>query len=176
MKTTFIFLAMILTTPLIATEKDDSLVIAKGIQCTYLREKSFLDIYDLYSVEKSNSEYIKKVSDSIYAQAFKICDPENTTNADKEILAVCTTGCDQLATKGLLGMGGPSTSDIEKCKKVCLDYSDHLSHNYTAASKALKKYIGTTPPCQKEIQAPPAAPTPATVAPIPPTPEDQKKE
>jgi len=154
-----------------AEEKKDELVLAKSIQCSYLREKSFSDIFDLYSVEKQNSEYIKKVSDTIYSQAFKICDPDNITNAEKDILNVCTTGCSQLVTKGLLGLGGPSTGDIEKCKKMCLNYSDLLSINYTAATKALKKIADSTSPAPKKIepieapvvpQVTPALPTAAT--------------
>jgi hypothetical protein len=158
MKAILIILGMIYLGNVYASEKNEAQLLAKGIQCTYLREKSFFNIDELYSVEKSNAEYIKKVSDSIYAQAFKICDPENTANADKEILAVCTSGCDQLVTKGVLGIGGVSKTDIEKCKKMCLDYSDHLSHHYTAAAKAVKKYIEMNPPA-------PTAPTTPLVSP-----------
>ncbi|MBC7540300.1 MAG: hypothetical protein H7281_15870 [Bacteriovorax sp.] len=180
MKSTLIFLSLFLVGLLNAAEKNETLIIAKGIQCTYLREKSFLDVYEQYSAEKPNQEYIKKVSDSIYAQAFKICDPENTANADKEILSVCATGCDQFITKGLLGLGGPSTSDVEKCKKMCLNYSDLLSHNYTGATKALKKYIDMTPACPKKIE-PVESPAAIQIAPsIPATTilekEDKKKE
>ncbi|MGZ3790323.1 MAG: hypothetical protein ACXVLQ_17455 [Bacteriovorax sp.] len=171
MKLTLIFLSMLFVGQVGAAEKDETQIIAKGIQCTYLREKSYLDIYELYSVEKmkekANLEYIKKVSDSIYAQAFKICDPENIVNADKEILTVCTTGCDQFVSKSVLGLGGSSVSDIEACKKMCLDYSDHLSNNYTGASKALKKYIAMNPPSPKksEQQESPAPSAPAVTAP-----------
>ena len=124
-----------------AEEKDQTAFIAKNIQCSYLREKSFLDIYELYAVEKKNIEYVKKVSDSIYAQAFKICDPENSANADKDIFTVCTAGCEQFVIKGLLGLSGPSATDVEKCKKMCLNYSDLLGINYSSATRALKKHL-----------------------------------
>lgn len=163
MKSALILLLIALVSQLNASEKDETQGIAKGIQCSYLREKSFLNIYETYSIDKSNAEYIKKVSDAIYSQAFKICDPENTANADKEILSVCTSGCDQSATKGLLGIGGPSSDDIEKCKKLCQNYSDHLSNNYTGATKALKKYIELNPP--KKIEAPAQVQTSATTTP-----------
>jgi len=157
MKITLIFLFLFVGTQLSAAQKDETQVIAKGIQCTYLREQSFVNIYNTYSIDKGNPEYIKKVSDGIYSQAFKICDPENTTNADKEILTSCTTGCDQAATKGLLGMGGPSTADIEKCKKMCHNYSDHLSHHYTAALSALTKFAANVPVCPSKVDSAPIA-------------------
>lgn len=175
MKPSLIILLMLPICQLTAAEKDEAQVIAKGIQCTYLREKSFLDIYEQYAAEKPNAEYIKQVSDSIYSQAFKICDPENTANADKEILKVCSSGCEQFATKGMLGLGGPSKSDIEKCKKMCLDYSDHLSNNYTGATKAVKKYIELNPPVVKKpeiVEVP--APQAPSIAPAPI--ENPKKE
>lgn len=159
MKSTLIFLLISMATHLLAADKDQTQKIAKGIQCAFLREKSFLHVDEMYSVEKANSEYIKKVSDSIYAQAFKICDPENTINASKEILAVCTTGCDQFILKGVLGLGGSSVDEIEKCKKMCLNYSDLLSHNYTAANTAVKKYIEMNPPEPKKVEQP-ATPAP----------------
>ena len=179
MKSALIFTAMIfLAARAHSEEKNEAQIIAKGIQCTYLREKSFLDIYELYSTEKANPEYIKKVSDSIYAQAFKICDPENNINADKEILNVCATGCTQFVTKGILGLGGPSSNDIEKCKKMCLNYSDLLSLNYTSASKALKKYIEINPPTPKKVDPPENNTTlkaPPSTTPPPPAENEVKK-
>lgn len=167
MKSTLILLLMAVTSQLFAAGKDETQKIAKGIQCTYLREKSFLNIDEMYSFEKSNPEYIKKVSDSIYAQAFKICDPENTNNANKEILSVCTTGCDQFILKGVLGLGGSSVDEIEKCKKMCLNYSDLLSHHYSAANTAVKKYIEMNPPEPKKVEQPAAAVVaPAASAPV----------
>lgn len=162
MKSTLLFLSMILFGQSNAADKDDTSTIAKSIQCTYLREKSYSNISEQYSVEKSNQEYINKVSDSIYAQAFKICDPDNSVNADKEILTVCTTGCDQYVIKGLLGVGGSSTSDVQKCKKMCQNYSDLLGLNYVAATKAIKKYIGTIPPVVS-TPAEPAVPAAAAL-------------
>ena len=150
--TSIVLVLMVFVGHVVAEEKKGDQVIAKSIQCSYLREKSFSDIFELYSVEKQNSEHIKKVSDTIYSQAFKICDPDNITNAEKEILNVCTTGCSQLVTKGLLGLGGPSAGDIEKCKKMCLNYSDLLSVNYTATIKALKKLADSTPPAPKKVE------------------------
>lgn len=164
MKSTVILLSLFLasTNIIAAAEKNDNAVIAKSIQCSYLREKSFLNVYELYSVGKENTEYIKKVSDNIYSQAFKICDPENTPNADKEILGVCTTGCDQFVSKSVLGIGGSTQADIEQCKKMCLNYSDHLSHNYNASIKAIKKYIEMNPPAQAPVPASSPAPAPTS--------------
>lgn len=175
MKSTLIFLSMILVTQLSATERNETQIIAKSIQCTYLREKSYLDIYEQYSAEKPNPDYIKKVSDGIYSQAFKICDPENTANADKEILTVCTTGCDQFVTKGLLGLGGSTVADIVKCKKMCLNYSELLSLNYITATKALKKYVEINPPTPKKIEK---IESPATlqIAPAPAVPTSLEKK
>lgn len=177
MKLTIIFLLSLLAGHLNASDKDQTLVIAKGIQCSYLREKSFLDINELYSLEKLNSEYVKKISDSIYSQAFKICDPENTVNADKEILTSCSTSCDQFATKGVLGLGGVSSSDVEKCKKLCLNYSDILSHKYTSSAKAIKKYIELNPPCVKKTESiePQPSPSPA-ISPAPLVQKEKEKE
>lgn len=181
MKRAFLFLFFILPCSSFAAEKTEG-QIAKSIQCTYLRDKSFLEINNLYSVEKFNPEYIKKVSDSIYAQAFRICDPENIANADKEILAVCTEGCDQFVTKGLLGIGGPSASDVAKCKKICINYSDLLSLNYTSAIKALKRNSELNPPVVKAPEAvvekpvaPESAPAPA-VLPEPSTVKEEDKK
>lgn len=145
MKTAFIFLSMILTSLIYAEEKDQTALIAKGIQCSYLREKSFQEIYELYTANKKSSENIKKISDSIDALAFKVCDPENSTNADKEILTVCIKGCDQFMIKAFPGTISTLISDGEKCKKVCLHYSNLLDINYTSATKALRKNLEMNP-------------------------------
>ena len=165
MKSMLIFLSVILITQVGAVEKNDTEIIAKGIQCTQLRDKSFIDTYEQFTLEKVNSEYIKKVSDSIYAQAFKICDPENSVNADKEIFTVCNSGCDQFVKKSLLGFGGSSTEEIDKCKKTCTNYSNILSISYVSASKALKKYIDQIPPAPKKIE-PVEVAVPSQIAPV----------
>lgn len=138
--------------------------IAKKIQCGHLREKSFQDTFERISVEKVNSEYIKKVSDGIYAQAFKICDPDNSANAEKEIETACVSGCDQAVTKGVMGIGGVGTTDVERCKKGCLVYSDLLGLNYTSAVKGMTKYIEKNPP-KKEAPKAEAAPVVPETAP-----------
>ena len=172
MKLILICLSLSLIINVNAAEKMEIPNIAKTIQCTFLRDKSFFDINELYSIEKTNPEYIKKVSDSIYGQAFKICGPENETNADKEILSVCSKGCDQFVSKGILGIGGPSSTDIEKCKKMCLNYSDLLGINFSAATSALKKYIELNPPAPKKIET---VEVPATSN-VAPTPDPTKAE
>ena len=161
MKLTLIVLVLMIFVGQVAADgKKEYQVIAKSIQCSYLREKSFADLFEVYSVEKQNSDYIKKVSDTIYSQAFKICDPDNITNAEKDILNVCTTSCSQLVTKGLLGLGGPSSKDIENCKKMCLNYSDLLSANYAASTKALEKFADSSLPAPQIVK-----PIEATVVP-----------
>ena len=175
MKSIILFLSIFLVGQAYSTEKNESQVIAKGIQCTYLREKSFFDVYELYSTEKTNPEYIKKVSDSIYSQAFKICDPENSENAAKEIHTVCANGCDQFALKGVMGIGGSSLLDIAKCKTMCLNYSDLLGFNYTGATKALKKYLELNPPTSKKVEAAEIAPTAAPAITTPEKIEEKKK-
>lgn len=166
---------MILVGQVHSAEKNESQVIAKGIQCTYLREKSYLDVYELYSTEKPNPEYIKKVSDSIYAQAFKICDPENIENAAKEIHTVCANSCEQFALKGVMGIGSSSALDIAKCKTMCLNYSDLLGFNYTGATKALKKYLELNPPVAKKIEAAEVVPAVVPALATPEKTEEKKK-
>jgi hypothetical protein len=107
------------------------------------------------------------VSDGIYAQAFKICDPVNSANADKDILAVCTSACEQSVIKGLLGLSGPSATDVEKCKKMCLNYSDLLGVNYSSATKALKKHIEINPIVTKKTET---TEPPSTIQVIPEVP------
>ncbi len=176
MKTVVLSLSIFLTFNLYAAEKGEGLQIAKGIQCTNLREKSFLNFNEQYSTEKFNQEYIKKVSDGIYAQAFRICDPENTANADKEILNSCNTGCDQSVVKGVMGIGGSSASDIEKCKKFCQSYTDYLSVIFTSASKAIAKHIEQNPPTPKKMEAEVKASTSETPATQPALPASDAKK
>lgn len=158
MKFLIIFL-MIICGTLNASEKDQNAKIAKAYQCNFIRSNSFADVYEKYTGEKTEDNLIKKVSNEIISQGFKICDPEISASIEKDIYSVCTGNCDKKPEKGILDFGGPSTGEIDKCKRICRAYSDLVSAHYAAASGAINKYIEVTPNCTKKVEAIIAPPT-----------------
>lgn len=165
MKSTIIILMLIICGTLKAIEKDDSLKIAKSSQCSFIRSNTFADVYEKYTGEKSGDDLIKKASDAILAQGFKICDPENNVNAEKEIFSICNGNCEKKATKGILDFGGPTTAEIDKCKRLCQAYADLIGISYSASSGAVNRYIEINPMCTKKPEPTQSCPPPA-IAPV----------